>query len=165
MKNIFIYGIALSVFFLAPTLAHASAQTSNRPSRIFAVSSPVPVRIIRRPVAKKQSIAGELWSTIGPPLLGSTGVIAGTAIAWFTLRKKKKTFTTYYEQISDVQKRYVQNLQSSSMAKSLVKANYTKELTLIQEEAEFTAAQKKLDQEQLAAIVNKVQRMKDEVAT
>ncbi len=82
-----------------------------------------------------------------------------------TLRKKKKTFSTYYEQIKEAQRRYNQSLQSSTTNKAQVKSSFQKELTLIQEEAELNAAEKKLDQEQLTVIINKVKRMMDEIAS
>ena len=163
MKKKFVYMFIVSMAFLLPTTTHAATINAVHPRVISVISTPTPAHIVRKTPEKKPSLLTNIWNTIGPPILGSTGVIAGTAVAWYTLRKKNKTFTSYYGQISEAQQRYLQNLQSGEMDQAQAKANLKKELTLIQEEAELTAAQKKLDQEQLTAIINKVQRMIDDV--
>lgn len=135
-----------------------AVTSSTHTTRIIALVSPMPRRVVRRPATKNQSILQKIWSVIGPGILGSVGVIAGSAVAWYTLQKKNKTFSSYYSQIAEAQTQYEQEL-TSGVSKQAAKSKFKHRLTLIQEEAELTAAQKKLDGEQLTAIINKVQRM------
>ncbi len=163
MKRLF--GCICLVFILCavpqtPSAGYGSSYYNQQPTRVL--RAPMPLRIVRRPVIKKQTLLQKIWSVVGPGILGSAGVLAGSAVAWYTLRKKTKTFTTYYQQISEAQRVYQSELTSGSTSKAQAKATYKKTLTLIQEEAELTAAQKKLDQEQLTAIVNKINRMLNE---
>jgi hypothetical protein len=168
--RMFLTAVILTTILVAlPTQAHAAILTPAQRARLNAArtlttASPLPARSATRIAApaKKQSMLSQIWNSVGSAVLGSAGVAAGAVVAWYTLRKKKKTFTTYYEQIKAVQMRYMQALQTN-MDKTIAANNFKKELTLIEEEAELNAAEKKLDQEQLTAIVNKVQRMIDEV--
>lgn len=92
-------------------------------------------------------------TSAGPAVLGSGGVIFGGALTWYTLRRKNKTFDIYFQRISQAQKNY-----SANHDRSLLKS----ELTSIQEEVELAVARKKLDQEQLIAVSNKVKRILEE---
>lgn len=162
----------LTALFLLPvaSVAHAavpratSTLTPFQRAEIRAIREQKPATRLQQP-ARPQSWFAKLWSTIGSGVLGSLGVVAGSAVAWYTLKKKSKTFNTYYDQIKDAQKRYTEQLASDTVNKATAKANFKKELILIQEEAELTAAKKKLDGEQLTAIVNKIQRMVNEISS
>ncbi len=159
MKTLFISLFFITFFLFKPSFSHAITLTPRQRAALRFANT----HGFGTPV-KKQSLLSKVWSTIGPGILGSAGVAAGAAVAWYTLRKKKKTFSTYYEQIKEAQNRYNQSLQSGTANKAQVKSAFKKELTFIQEEAELNAAEKKLDQEQLTAIINKVKRMMDEIA-
>lgn len=160
MKTLLISLFFITILSLRSSLVHAVTLTPRQRGALRFANT----HGFGAPV-KKQSLLNKTWSTIGPGILGSAGVAAGAAVAWYTLRKKKKTFSTYYEQIKEAQRRYNESLRSATGNKAQVKSSFKKELTLIQEEAELNAAEKKLDQEQLTAIINKVQRMMDEIAS
>jgi hypothetical protein len=161
MKSFLICLFFLTFFLLTPTFTLAAGLTPAQQAKQHSFS-PLPVA---NSAALKQPWYKKIWTAIGPGILGSAGVIAGAVIAWYTLRKKNKTFNTYYEQIRMAQKNYQQNVRSDALNKAHINSNFKNELTLIQEEAELNAAQKKLDQEQLTAIINKVQRIIDEIAS
>ncbi len=140
--------------------------------RVFAITrSPLrfPIRQnayvlpTRRPLRPRltptPSLENKIISTVGPAFLGSIGVVSGAAIAWYTLRKKNKTFISYYERIAQIQKRYDQILQNQTIDNTVAFNSLKRDLIQIQEEAELTAARKKLDQEQLTAIINKIDRI------
>jgi hypothetical protein len=148
--------LAVIVLIVVSLMIHAAGvQAAVRIAQVKPRATPIAVRIVRAP-AKAPSLLSKIWSSVGAGVLGSVGVVAGAGVAWYTLNKKKKLFSVYYEQIKGAQQRFSAEHN---------KENFKKELTLIQEDAELTAAQKKLDQEQLTAIINKIDRMMKEVSS
>lgn len=160
LQNKLLLCLSFLILFIAlPLQVYATTLTplqraEMRYAKLHGFLTPAPLR----KATTQPSLIGQLWKNVGPAILGSTGVIAGAAIAWYTLRKKNKAFTSYYQRIGAAQERFEQELRSEN-DKSKAQKNIKRDLTQIQEEAELTAAQRKLDQEQLTAIINKIDRI------
>jgi len=113
-----------------------------------------------RPVAKKkQSLWDQIVQKVGPAILGSGGVILGAVVAWYTLRRKTKAFDQYFNRIARAQEHYRQETSLPKADKEKAMKNLKGELVSIQEEVELAVAKKKLDQEQLIAVSNKIERI------
>jgi hypothetical protein len=119
-------------------------------------------RVAPTPKPKPTTWYGQLFSSIEPAVLGSAGVIFGALVAWLTLRKKTKSFENYFDRISAANKSYQQKISQDPSEKAQAHTQLKQELLSIQEEVELAVARKKLDQEQLIAVSNKIQRILDQ---
>lgn len=149
--------LILSLFPAVPVHAIYARPT---PRTVYVYVTP-PVRrvFVRRPLQpKKLTLWGQIMQKVGPAVLGSGGVIIGAAVAWYTLRKKTKAFDDYFHRITSAQNDYEQSLVRGIDPKSARNTLKTV-LTGIQEEVELAVAKKKLDQEQLIAVSNKIGRI------
>jgi len=142
--------------------AATTYPTRRTPQYIYVYGTPTPfVRsLLRRKVApKKTSPFNQIIGKIGPAILGSGGVILGAVVAWYTLRRKTKAFDVYFERISHAQEKYQQTIALGVMDRDKALYILKTELVSIQEEVEMAVARKKLDQEQLIAVSNKIERI------
>jgi len=155
-------GLFLTLNLWAPTVRAAVTPTPRVRTRYVYISSTPPRRLPARTAAKKPtSLWDQIVQKVGPAILGSGGVILGAAVAWFTLRRKTKAFDVYFQRIALVQEAYRQEIAKSGVDKDKAKKNLKAELVSIQEEVELAVAKKKLDQEQLIAVSNKIERILD----
>lgn len=139
-------------------LSYNYVQTAQVQPRRFTYgqTAQLPRRfVVVRPLTnKKQTPLQELWGKVGPAVLGSTGVAIGAVVAWYTLRRKTHALDAYLARISQAQEKF-----RAAADKTLGMASLKNELTGIQEEVEMAVARKKLDQEQLIAVSNRIDRI------
>lgn len=166
-KNIQTILVILFLFMVIPFFRPATAATPPvrrpTPRYIYVYGTPPPVRRLplRTPSKKKTSLFSEIVQKVGPAVLGSGGLILGAVVAWYTLRRKTKAFDMYFQRIAAAQERYNQTILLEGADKQKALKNLKSELVSIQEEVEMAVAKKKLDQEQLIAVSNKIQRILD----
>ena len=155
-------GLFLTLNFWVPKVRAAATPTPRVRTRYVYISSTPPRRLPARTTAKKPtSPLDQIVQKVGPAILGSGGVILGAAVAWYTLRRKTKALDDYFDRIARAQEKYRQAMDKPGVDQKEAKKELKAELTSIQEEVEMAVARKKLDQEQLIAIGNKIDRILD----
>ncbi len=151
------------LFGLTPRTDAAITQPLRQTKQyMYAYGGPTPLvrPLLRRKITpKKQSLWNEVMSKVGPAILGSGGVILGAVVAWYTLRRKTKAFDGYFERIARAQEKYQQTITAGTVDRDKALHMLKTELVSIQEEVEMAVARKKLDQEQLIAVSNKIERI------
>lgn len=155
--------LLLLVGSILPSAVRAAPlQTSRTRTRYVYVINTPSRRFPQKADAKKPtSWWSQISQKVGPAVLGSGGVILGAVVAWYTLRRKTKALDDYFDKIMKAEGQYHLTIAKPDADKKKAQSDLKTELTSIQEEVEMAVARKKLDQEQLIAISNKIDRILD----
>lgn len=166
---LFIYLVLISFFIVHPAFAqfsqsfdaHVNTPFIKRSNYESSYSSSIVLNVPTKS-HKGQSSSFSPFSNTTTSILSSVAgvlsVFAGTIFTWVKLKRKNSMFNKYLKQIEDERKQALGMIHSSSSDREKILKSVQVIYKNIQENADLSAADKKIEDIQLTVISHKIER-------